>query len=108
MENLSTYAVVRAKGKQLLVRPGDIVTVDQISAAPGQEVLFEDILVVSRNGKSRLGVPVVEGAQVAARVIRHTREAKLVAFKRMKRTGFKKKRGHRQNVTMLKIENIIG
>jgi large subunit ribosomal protein L21 len=105
-EEFSTYAVVRAKGKQLIVKTGDVVTIEHITAEPGQEVTFEDILVVSKDGTTSIGNPVVQGAQVAARVLRHTRGPKLVAFKKKRRKGYKKKIGHRQELTVLKVEDI--
>lgn len=102
------YAIVRSGGKQYVMEPGKKVLVDLMEAEVGAEVELADVLYVSAmNGKSAVvGTPAVEGAVVKAKVLGHEKGKKVIVFKMVNRTGYKKKRGHRQQYTRLLVEGI--
>ncbi|HOW96698.1 MAG TPA: 50S ribosomal protein L21 [Kiritimatiellia bacterium] len=104
---MDAYAVVETGGKQYLVRPGEVVRVERIAAKAGDKVALAPVLAVcSGQAATVIGAPVVEGATVTATVARELREDKVVSFKKKRRKGYRKKIGHRQTLTELKIEAI--
>lgn len=104
---MDAYAVVETGGKQYLVRPGELLQVERLKAEDGCKLALSPVLALS-DGKAatRIGAPVVEGATVTATVIRQLRADKVVSFKKKRRKGYRKKIGHRQEQTELKIEAI--
>lgn len=101
------FAVIKTGGKQYRVKQDDVITVDRITAAPGETVLFADVLMVGGDAGVTLGSPVVSGATVAAEVVEATRAAKVIAFKKRRRQNSKRKRGHRQHLTTVRIAEIL-
>jgi large subunit ribosomal protein L21 len=99
------YAVIQTGGKQFRVSSGDIVEVPSLKAEVDSKVEF-DVLLKSDGDTILTGSPVVEGAKVEATVLRHGRGAKVIVFKKKRRKHFKKKHGHRQNYTAVRIDAI--
>lgn len=99
------YAVVEAGGKQLRVWEGQTVRVERIPGEPGQEVVLDRVLLVS-DEQTRVGTPWVPGARVVARIVQQGRGRKVVVFKYKPKVRYRRKRGHRQPFTALRIERI--
>jgi large subunit ribosomal protein L21 len=102
------YAVIQTGGKQYKVEPGEELKVEKLEGKVGDEVLFDKVLLVSKEGNLKVGQPVLKSAKVAARIIGHGRGPKIVVYKYKKRKGYRKKQGHRQDFTGVKIVDIEG
>lgn len=101
------HAVIKTGGKQYIVEPGDIIDIEKISGEPGEEVNFEEVLLVSADGEDvKVGSPIVESARVEGRIVKQKRGEKIVVFKFKRRKGYRKKAGHRQNLTSVEITSI--
>ncbi len=100
------YAVVRTGGKQYKVSEGDFVKVEKLPGEIGGEVVFDQILLVSREGDVRLGRPLVDGARVRGTIVEQDREKKIIIFKMKRRKGYRKRQGHRQYYTGIKVNSI--
>lgn len=102
------YAVIRTGGKQYRVKPGEIVLVERVGTAAGQHV-FSDVLLVSDGASGvKVGAPTVAGASVAATVLCEQKGKKVIIFKKKKRKGYRRKRGHRQIYARVRIDSING
>ena len=99
------YAVIETGGKQLTVREGEVVRVEKLDAAPGETVTFDRVLLVG-DGQTQVGAPTVPGASVQARVMRQARAPKIVVMKFKAKAHSRRKTGHRQSFTELRIERI--
>ncbi len=100
------YAVVKTGGKQYKVSEGDFLKVEKLPGAVGDSVAFEEVLLVSANGELRVGRPHVEGSRVTGTIVEQDREKKIIVFKMKRRKGFRKKQGHRQYYTGVKVTAI--
>ncbi len=100
---MEAYAVIETGGKQYRVQEGDILEVERLDAKAGSTVSIPDVLAVSDGKELKVGTPLVKGAKVKAEVVDHVRADKVVAFKRKRRKGYKRKIGHRQELTKLKV-----
>jgi large subunit ribosomal protein L21 len=100
------FAVFKTGGKQYRVAADDVLKVDKIKGEPGQIVQFGDVLVVGGESVT-LGAPTVAGATVAAEVLDHPRGPKIIAFKKRRRKNSRRKIGHRQEFTLLRITEIL-
>ena len=100
------YAIVETGGKQYRVEPGDIITVERLPGSKDDEVLFDKVLFVSDKEKIELGHPFIKDAKVKGKILNQGRSKKIVVFKFRRRKRYHKKRGHRQYLTTVKIENI--
>jgi large subunit ribosomal protein L21 len=100
------YAVIKTGGKQHRVTEGDVIAIEKINGDRGEAVVFDQVLMVEKEGDIRVGRPVVEGAKVVGEILAQTKSAKLIVFKMKKRKGFRKKNGHRQQLTSMKIKEI--
>lgn len=100
------FAIVRSGGKQLRVQEGDNVRVEKLPGEVGDKVVINEVLLVGGAEGVRIGRPLVEGAQVTARIVRHAKHRKVLVFKYKKRVNYRRKRGHRQHYTALEIESI--
>jgi large subunit ribosomal protein L21 len=101
------YAIVDIAGQQFKVEKGQELFVHRIDAEKGAKVDFEKVMLIDHEGKTTIGTPVVEGALVQATVMEHLRGDKVFVFKKKRRKGFKKFNGHRQYLSLLKIEDIL-
>jgi large subunit ribosomal protein L21 len=102
------YAVISDRGRQVLVRPGERVRVAARAAAPGDRVVFDRVLLVGGDDGTHAGQPTVEGARVEGTVVRLGRSKKVVVFKFRRRKGYRRKRGHRQDFTEIRIDAVHG
>ncbi|MGH2374254.1 MAG: 50S ribosomal protein L21 [bacterium] len=99
------YAVIETGGKQMTVREGDVVKVERLEAKPGDLVTLDRVLLVGE-GATKVGAPTVDGASVQARVVRQGRARKIVVMKFKSKSHYRRKTGHRQAFTELRIEKI--
>ncbi len=102
------FAVIKTGGKQYSVAAGDVITVMALDGAPGDAVTFDEVLLLSKDGAAKIGAPTVSGAKVSGEIAEQTRSAKTIAFKKRRRQNSKRKRGHRQDLTLVKITAIEG
>jgi len=100
------FAVIKTGGKQYRVIPEDVLRVDRLQAEPGTIVEFADVLVVGGD-QTMLGTPTVTGATVGAEVLDHVRGPKIIAFKKRRRKNSRRKRGHRQEFSLVRITEIL-
>ncbi len=100
------YAVIETGGKQYRVEEGDTVRIERLDAALGQSLTLERVLLVADGQTVQVGAPVVSGARVTATVLGHGRGRKVVVLKYRAKTHYRRKLGHRQGFTTLKIEKI--
>jgi len=100
------YAVIKTGGKQYKVSEGETLKVEKISGASGDVIAFDDVLMISKDGDTRVGTPVVEGAKVTGEIMAAIKGPKITVFKKKRRKGYRKKTGHRQQLTVLKIKEI--
>lgn len=102
------YAIVEIAGQQFRVEKDKKLFVHRLETAEGETVEFEKVLLTDNDGTIAVGTPVVEGAKVKAKVLEHLKGEKVIVFKKKRRKGYKKKNGHRQYLTQIQIEEIIG
>ncbi len=103
------YAVIITSGKQYKVSENDVLKVDKLEAEVGSIVQFDQVLAIrSAAGELRLGTPVVEGAKISAEVLEQTRDDKIIVFKKKRRHNYRRKNGHRQYITVLRILDVSG
>ena len=100
------FAVIKTGGKQYRVAAEDLLKVEKIKGEPGEIVQFGEVLVVGGE-PATLGTPTVEGASVAAEVVEQGRGPKVIAFKKRRRKNSRRKRGHRQEFTLVRITEIL-
>ena len=96
-------AVIRTGGKQYTVAPDDTLTIERIAGAAGDKVEFDDVLMVGE----KVGAPTVAGAKVVASIVKQARGPHLIVFKKRRRQNSRRKNGHRQDLTVVKIEQIV-
>ncbi len=100
------YAVVKVSGFQYTVKQGDTVTVPRLEAEPGSKVKLEDVLFLRTNDKAIVGRPTVPESYVEAEVVDHPRAPKITVFKFRRREKYRRKKGHRQPLTRLRITKL--
>ncbi|GAD09568.1 50S ribosomal protein L21 [Gluconobacter japonicus] len=100
------FAVIRTGGKQYRVAPESILKVEKLEAEAGSTITFSDVLMVGSEGSVTVGAPLVAGATVTATVVAQDRLAKVIIFKKRRRQNSRRKNGHRQHVTVLRIDAI--
>ncbi|MDO9709703.1 50S ribosomal protein L21 [Paracraurococcus lichenis] len=101
-----TFAVIRTGGKQYRVTPDAVLTVEKLAAEPGATITFHDVLAIGGEGGLTLGAPTVPGARVTATVVEQTRGEKILILKKKRRQNYRRKKGHRQDLTVLRIAEI--
>ena len=100
------FAVIRTGGKQYRVTPNTVLKVEKLEAEPGSTVTFTDVLAVGGEGKLTIGSPVVAGASVTATVVAQDNLDTVIIFKKRRRQNSRRKNGHRQPVTILRVSEI--
>ena len=100
------FAVIKTGGKQYRVAADEVITVGKLDGEPGQAFAFEEVILFGDEGGTQVGAPRVAGVTVAAEVVEHTRGAKVIAFKKRRRQNSRRKRGHRQDFTRVRITGI--
>jgi large subunit ribosomal protein L21 len=103
----SMFAVIKTGGKQYKVQEGDVINVEKLSMKKDKKVTFDKVLLVEDEGKTLIGTPFVENALVRAEVIENFRDKKVIVFKKKRRKQYRRTRGHRQELTRIKIEEIL-
>lgn len=102
------YAVIRTGGKQYRVYEGDILNVEKLDVQEGATVEFDEVLALSGDDGLKVGTPVLEGAKVEAQVLKHGKGKKIIVFKYKPKKNYRKKQGHRQPYTQIRITRTIG
>ena len=102
------FAVIRTGGKQYRVTPNAVLKVEKLEAEAGSTITFTDVLAVGRDGNLTIGAPTVPGATVTATVIAQDRLDTVIIFKKRRRQNSRRKNGHRQKVTVLRVGDITG
>ncbi len=100
------YALVKTGGKQYRVSKDDTILVERLSADEGEQIILSDIVMLGDGDKVTIGTPRVDGAGVSATVVRQTRGPKIIIFRRKRRKNHRRTQGHRQDLTLLKINEI--
>lgn len=100
------FAVIRTGGKQYKVSKDDVITVEKLAGDAGAKLEFTDVLAVGDGPDTTFGTPIVEGARVTAAVLEQTKGDKIIVFKKSRRKNYRRKRGHRQQLTVLRITEI--
>ena len=100
------YAILETGGKQYSVKAGDLIKVEKLEGEPGQEVVLDKVLFIHNEDETKVGKPYVDGAAVKAVIAQQGKARKVIVFKRKRRKGFHKMRGHRQMFTALTITEI--
>ena len=101
------YAVIKTGGKQYKVAKDDKLEVEKIAGEPGASVTLDSVLLLGDGADTTAGTPLVEGASVTAEVVEQKRTKKIIVFKKQRRKNYRRKHGHRQEVTLLKITDIV-
>ena len=100
------FAVIKTGGKQYLVTPGQKLKIEKLDAPEGGSVMFDQVLLISDDTDTKIGMPLVAGAKVEASVLKQARARKVIVFKYHNKTLYRKKRGHRQRYTEVEIQKI--
>ena len=100
------YAIIKTGGKQYKVTQGDLLKTEKIEGVVGDKVELNDVLLISNRENVEIGRPILAGARVNATIVEQGKAKKILVFKAKRRKGYRKKRGHRQLYTSLKIEEI--
>ena len=101
------YAVIQSGGKQYRVEPGETLVVEKLTGVEGDTVEFNEVLLLSDNGTVALGRPLIEGAKVTGEIVEHGRGEKLIVYKFKRRKDYRRKNGHRQDYTAIKINQVV-
>ena len=101
------FAVIKTGGKQYKVQEGDVLNVEKLNMEKEKKVTFDKVLLIEDEGKTLIGTPFVENAQVRAEVIDNFKDKKVLIFKKKRRKQYRRTRGHRQELTRIKIEEIF-
>lgn len=101
-----SYAIFKAAGQQFRAEKGLTVKVPSLAGEPGSKVTFEEVLLSSDGEKIRAGQPMVKGAKVVAEIVRHGRDKKVIVYKFRRRERYRRKQGHRQGFTEIKITDV--
>jgi len=101
-----SYAVIRTGGKQYRVEPGDVIRVEKLDGETGAEVEFKEVLATGDGSNVRIGTPLVDGAAVKGHVIQQGRAKKILVYKKKRRKNYRRRQGHRQYFTAVKVTQI--
>jgi large subunit ribosomal protein L21 len=107
-KDMFMYAVIKTGGKQYRVAKDDIVTIERVAGEAGAKVEFTEVLMVGSGESVKVGTPTVAGAKVTAELVDQTRGLKLIAFKKRRRKNSRRKKGHRQDLSTVRITTITG
>ncbi|TDR88260.1 50S ribosomal protein L21 [Enterovirga rhinocerotis] len=97
------FAVIKTGGKQFRVAAGDTITIPKLALEAGDKVTFDEVLMLTREGGVEVGAPGVSGASVSGEIVEQARGPKVIAFKKRRRKNSRRKRGHRQDLTIVRI-----
>jgi large subunit ribosomal protein L21 len=102
------YAVIKTGGKQYRVAKDDVLTIERLEGDAGKTIEFTEVLMVGEGATVKVGKPTVSGAKVTAELVTQARGPKLIAFKKRRRKNSRRKKGHRQDLTKVRITGISG
>ncbi len=100
------YAVIETGGKQYRVQEGDVITVEKLDVSAGDDITFDKVLLMNDGEKVQVGTPILESAKVFGTVVENGKSEKVIIFKYKSKKDYRKKQGHRQPYTMIKIESL--
>ena len=100
------FAVIKSGGKQYKVAKNDVIRVEKLDAEAGASIDLSEVLMVGDDKSQTMGVPLVDGASVSATVLEQMRDRKIIIFKKKRRQNYRRKNGHRQHLTVLRIDDI--
>ncbi len=101
------FAVIKTGGKQYRVQKGEILDIEKLDVKEGKKVSFEQVLLIDADGKIQVGTPYLKDALVKAEVLDNFKDKKVIVFKKKRRKQYKRKIGHRQELTRIRIEEIL-
>ena len=101
------FAIIKTGGKQYSVESGKVLKIEKIIGKKGETYTFDKVLLIGDSQKQTLGTPIIEGASVKATIIDQIRDKKIIVFKKKRRKNYRKTKGHRQYLTVLKIDKIF-
>ena len=96
------FAIIKTGGKQYRVKKDDVLLIEKVEGKDGAKISFDEVLAVG----DKIGTPTVKGASVAAEIVKQARGEKVIVFKKIRRHGYKRKNGHKQDLTLVKIVDI--
>lgn len=100
------YAIIATGGKQIKVEEGRFVDVELLAGNEGDSITFDQVLLVSKDGKFTVGAPTVDGAKVTAKIVKHGKGPKVIVYKMRPKKHYRRKNGHRQPFTRVMVESI--
>ncbi len=101
------FAVIKTGGKQYRVEENNVIKIEKLESIEGEKITFDHVLMVGDVAKSTVGSPLVVGALVEAEVLKQMRDRKVIIFKKKRRQNYRRKQGHRQQLTVVRITKII-
>ncbi len=102
------YAVIKTGGKQYRVAVGDVIRIEKLNAEAGSDVSFEEVLLTEKDGTLNVGTPLVNGAVVKGNLVEQDKNRTIIVFKKNRRHNYRRRNGHRQRISVVKITEIIG
>ena len=102
------YAIVEIAGQQFKVQQDQKLYVHRLEGAVDSKIDFDKVLLIDNDGKVKVGAPVISGAKVSAKIIQHLKDDKVIVFKKKRRKGYQKSNGHRQQLTQILVQGILG
>ena len=106
-KNVQMFAVIKSGGKQYKVAKDDVIRVEKLDAEEGATVNLNEVLMVGDDKSQTVGAPLVDGAAVSATVLEQMRDRKIIVFKKQRRQNYRRRNGHRQHMTVLRIDDIL-
>jgi len=106
-KNVQMFAVIKSGGKQYKVAKDDVIRVEKLDAEEGATVNLNEVLMVGDDKGQTVGAPLVDGAAVSATVLEQMRDRKIIVFKKQRRQNYRRRNGHRQHLTVLRIDDIL-
>jgi large subunit ribosomal protein L21 len=100
------YAIIRTGGKQYRVAPGEVVRIERLAGEVGAAIEFTEVLLTGGEGAVRIGTPLVEGVKVSGEIVGQERDRKIRIFKKKRRKNYRRRRGHRQSITAVRVTAI--
>lgn len=100
------YAIIKTGGKQYRVAEGDVITIEKLDAAADETVTFDEVLTIVNDGDVKVGAPLVDGAKVTGTVLEQGKAKKILVFKYKSKSNYRRRQGHRQPFTKVRIESV--
>ncbi|MBT3332894.1 MAG: 50S ribosomal protein L21 [Rhodospirillaceae bacterium] len=102
------FAVIKTGGKQYRVEPDDVIRIERIAGEAGDDVAFDNVLMLGAEGDMTVGAPLVDGAKVVGTLMEQARDKKIIVFKKKRRKNYRRRNGHRQELSIVRITDISG